>query len=180
VTLAKQCLTRDFPQLERQTRVICYQDRSSGWTAAEGFLPGVTVIILTGSGVTPPDNLYATVGQFLAERQLIGSRIRVVGPRKLPVRIKAWITVTTGSDSKQAANRVQTQIENYYDPITGGPEGRGWPPGRGLYRSELFRLLERISGVDHGLELELTPARKRVDPDQLVVPQEVKIFVENG
>ena len=42
------------------------------------------------------------------------------------------------------------------DPRQGGPDGRGWPFGRDVYRSEILQLIDGVTGVDHVLELTLS------------------------
>jgi hypothetical protein len=40
-------------------------------------------------------------------------------------------------------------LERYFDPVSGGRDGTGWPFGRGVYLSELYELLERQDSVEY-------------------------------
>jgi len=40
-------------------------------------------------------------------------------------------------------------LKDYFDPLKGGPEGRGWAFGRPVSIFELYYLVEAIPGVDH-------------------------------
>ena len=37
----------------------------------------------------------------------------------------------------------------FFDPHTGGPDGDGWPFGRGVYASEIYAILSRLPVVDY-------------------------------
>jgi hypothetical protein len=38
-------------------------------------------------------------------------------------------------------------LYQYLNPLTGGPEGKGWPFGRPVYPSDIVALLQQIPGV---------------------------------
>ena len=40
-------------------------------------------------------------------------------------------------------------------PTLGGTDGQGWPFGRALHKSDLYRIVESIDGVDFVDELEI-------------------------
>ena len=42
----------------------------------------------------------------------------------------------------------RTRIDAWLAPLTGGPDGAGWPFGRAVYRSEVMALLAAIGGVE--------------------------------
>jgi hypothetical protein len=68
-----------------------------------------------------------------------------------------WVEVTVVAQvvpvSWQVADAVRAdmaaELERFLHPLTGGPDGRGWPFGRRPHRSGLYALLESIEGVDH-------------------------------
>jgi hypothetical protein len=47
-------------------------------------------------------------------------------------------------------------LKEFFDPLTGGPERRGWPFGRSIYVSELYALLDGLPGVDYVARLAPT------------------------
>jgi hypothetical protein len=53
-------------------------------------------------------------------------------------------------------------LERFLDPRTGGTDGTGWPFGRNVYVSELYELLEGITGVDYVPDLVVA---SRCPPD---------------
>ena len=46
-------------------------------------------------------------------------------------------------------------IDRFLDPMAGGPDGRGWPFGRDVYRSEVLQVIDNVPGVDYVESLEL-------------------------
>jgi hypothetical protein len=69
---------------------------------------------------------------------------------------------------------VRAELDAFLDPLTGGPEGTGWPLGRPVHASDVARQLEGVPGVDVVTRLVLdvdgSPAGDRVavPPDALV------------
>ena len=51
--------------------------------------------------------------------------------------------------------RIQKALDDFLDARHGGPDGRGWPFGRDVYRSEILQLIDGVPGVDHLLALTL-------------------------
>jgi hypothetical protein len=49
-------------------------------------------------------------------------------------------------------------LNHFLHPLRGGPEERGWEPGRSVYLSDVASVLERVSGVDYVEELALLVA----------------------
>jgi hypothetical protein len=97
----------------------------------------------------PSSSLLAEVEGNLQPRRLVTVRQLVVPPVYVP--IQAGIVVATRPDVAVVPlrNRVVQAIEGYLDALTGGPEGEGWPFGRDVYASEIYRLLEKVQGVDY-------------------------------
>ncbi len=40
-------------------------------------------------------------------------------------------------------------LRQYFDPLTGGADGEGWPFGRNAFVSEVYQLLDRQPGIDY-------------------------------
>ncbi|HBL30335.1 MAG TPA: hypothetical protein DD490_26165 [Acidobacteria bacterium] len=105
----------------------------------------------------PSADLLQAVGADLEPRRLVTVRQVIVPPLYVP--IQAEIVVATRSDvaAGPLRARVVEALERFLDPVSGGPEGEGWPFGRDVYCSELYRLLEKeVPGVDYVPALSLT------------------------
>ena len=42
-----------------------------------------------------------------------------------------------------------TALYSYIDPLTGGPDGSGWPFGRPVHVGEVYSVLQRVHGVEY-------------------------------
>jgi predicted phage baseplate assembly protein len=121
--------------------------------------PGiVTVLILPHLPLgrpEPTDGLRALVAAWLHGHRVIGTRIEVAGPVYVPVSVRAVVGAQQNTDRDELATTLRDRIDAYFDPLTGGPDGTGWPFGRDVYRAEILQLIDAIPGVDHVRSLEL-------------------------
>jgi hypothetical protein len=105
----------------------------------------------------PSPGLLAAVRDHLEPRRLLTVRQAVVPPVYVP--IQAEIVIASRPDVQAGAllDRVEAAVQGYLDPLNGGPDGEGWPFGRDVYVSELYRLLERdVPGVDYVPDITLS------------------------
>jgi hypothetical protein len=104
----------------------------------------------------PSSELLSQVFALLDERRLITARVAVVAPAYRGVVVEAEIVAAAGLvDPAALRRRAEDAIRAFLDPLAGGVDGTGWPFGRALFRSELFRVLEGVGGVDHVAALRL-------------------------
>jgi hypothetical protein len=135
------------------------------------------------SGAAPPradDATRRAVWAFLEERRLLGTRVHVVSPVQVPVRVEAVVVrrpdapepaapeVLRASWERVAATDVRRGVLEalaaWLDPLRGGPGAAGWPFGRDVHVSDLYALLEAVPGVDHVVELRLYSSCADADP----------------
>ena len=93
----------------------------------------------------------AQVKQFLGNRHLLASELHVRGPAYRDVCIQATLvrSLPPKQDRSALAAAVAHALYQFFDPLTGGPEHKGWPLGRDLYGSEVYQVIEQVPGVDH-------------------------------
>lgn len=98
------------------------------------------------------------VDHLLNERRLLTTQSHVAGPRYTSVTLTIQIVRKTTAKS---ITRLQTDVTNallqFFHPLSGGPDGKGWPPGRDIYRSEVYQAIEGVAGVDHVESLKFDP-----------------------
>jgi hypothetical protein len=112
------------------------------------------------------------VKEYLAMRKLLTTRIHVVDPDYQEVRIDLLVA----AKDKELKNTIKEAVERYLDPINGGADSHGWLPGRNLYSSDLYYLVEGIPGIDHVIRVDLeAPSLK---PHQLIKLKELIVEVE--
>lgn len=127
------------------------------------------------SGVAPPAAGGATRGAvwgFLEERRLLGTRVHVVSPLYVPVRVEAVVVRRADAPEPVSPAKLRDDwdgvaardlrrgaleaVAAWLDPLRGGPDGRGWPFGRDVHVSDLYGVLEAVPGVDHVADLRLS------------------------
>jgi predicted phage baseplate assembly protein len=148
----------------------------------------VVVVIVpndaTSPEPTPTDALRQTVFQFLRQRCLITTRVGVVPPRY--VRVRVGVTIVRAANSRLNRDTVRQNVEqavrNFLSPLSGGVDGKGWEFGRSVFRSELYQIIEGIDGVDHVQRLlmngsEITGEVRLNSPTALVRLEELTVTV---
>lgn len=123
--------------------------------------PGlITVLILPSlpqGRPAPTDGLLRAVSSFLGPRRVIGTRVEVVGSVYLEVAVAATLQSKADADKARVQEATVQKLNEFFDPLQGGPDGTGWPFGRDVYRAEVMRILNEVSGVDHVTSLDLIP-----------------------
>jgi hypothetical protein len=81
-------------------------------------------------------------------------------------------------------------LYSYFGPLTGGPDGRGWPFGRPVVAGEIYAVLQRLNGTELVEDVRLFAAdattgqrgkpvdRIELAPHALVFPYEHRVLVE--
>ncbi len=98
---------------------------------------------------TPSLVLLNQVSDYLRERCPAAATLWVAGPEWIAVSVQATVAVTSVATADATADQARTALQNYLHPLTGGPDGQGWPFGQRPRASELSALLETLGGVDH-------------------------------
>ena len=140
----------------------------------------VTVIIVPHASDAQPQPSYGLrrrVREFLALRAPAGiaAQIAVTGPTYLPIGIETTLSPLRRSEAGLVVERAHRMLTAFLHPLTGGPDGDGWPFGRDVYLSDVAAVLEALEGVDYvptiNLLLAGTPRGERVNvpPDRMVV-----------
>jgi hypothetical protein len=114
--------------------------------------------------------LLHTVREYLGDRRVICTRLVVAGPEYLRVTVRARIRVEPGRDPVRVRQDVVAALDQFLDPLVGGPVGRGWPFGRDVYRTEALQVIATVPGVDHVRDLELVAEDREPACGNLCVP----------
>jgi hypothetical protein len=144
--------------------------------------PGVVSLIVVPRcplpAPMPSRALLDAVARYLEPRRLVTGELHVIAPCYRRVAVEATLNLACEVDAAAIVALAGAAIDAFFDPLTGGPDGRGWPIGRTVYRSEILALLADLSGVvrvtQFGLR-ELGDDAPRCDnvelcPYELVVP----------
>jgi hypothetical protein len=185
---------RDYETLAHEASAGVAAVRVLPATAPNGRpAPGwITVIIVPKSQEPRPQpsfELRKQVHLFLAARMpatMPPERIGIIGPTYLPIGVAARITPRQTGEAGTVEQRVRTALLLFLHPLTGGPEGRGWPFGRNVYLSDVAAVVEAVDGVDYAQELNLllndTLCGEHVDVplDRIVVAGVIRIEMKGN
>jgi Baseplate J-like protein len=131
--------------------------------------PGhVSVIIVLSPGANLA-TVTGTVSAYLDPRRLLTARVHVVPPRVVPVRVRATLHLLPDWKEDQVKQPAIDAITRFLDPLV-GRDGTGWPLGRNVYVSEIYRLLDTLPGVDfvrRTVTVDPSDATKTVELDEL-------------
>ena len=119
----------------------------------------ITVVILPNMPVkqpVPSRSLLRSVASYLDRRRVIGTRVEVVGPTYLEVTVSARVQGVKNASKTNLRMRIVQALDDFFNPLTGGPDQTGWPFGRDVYRSEVLQVIDEVMGVDHVIELDLS------------------------
>ena len=146
--------------------------------------PGnVNVIIVPDQGrdvatPEPPADLMYEVQQYLDTRRDITAQMLVLGPRYLPITVKVvaivWKTAISSGvvDSTQEIEKqLADTLRQYFHPIHGRQDERGWQIGQSVYLADLFKALMLDANVGYIRDLTITAGiplyRPETRPDLL-------------
>jgi predicted phage baseplate assembly protein len=118
----------------------------------------VTVVVLPqcpDAQPQPSPGFLKAVQRYVDRRRTITTEVHVIGPSYTVVSVKAHLNVQLGVNSQTIAQLAQAALADFLNPLRGGPDKSGWPAGRGVYRAEIFSLLNSFSGVVFVDELTL-------------------------
>ena len=119
--------------------------------------PGVVTVIVIPNMPTeqpqPSAGLIAVVREYLNRRRIIGTRCEVTGPAYTTISVQAHLQCEQGVDPSRVRRDALTALATFLNPLSGGPDGTGWPFGRDVYRSEILQVLDGIPGVDNVADL---------------------------
>lgn len=104
----------------------------------------------------PAPELLRRVQDFLDERRLVTTRLRVSKPRFVEISVRVSVVLKQGGPGADRIKvRLEDSIRTMLHPLFGGVDGKGWPFGRAVHKSDLYRVIEGESGVDYVEDLEL-------------------------
>jgi predicted phage baseplate assembly protein len=144
-------------------RVKCLQPR-----AAEGgqVIPG-QVYVLVVPRVSRPEEYLApeqlelnsetitALKAYLDERRLLTTRLDVRSPAYQWVKVKVKLRPVPGYSMETLQAEVLRRLYRFLNPLTGGPDGKGWPFDRDLFLSDVYQCLQGTPGIQfvQGIEM---------------------------
>ncbi|MEG4166553.1 MULTISPECIES: putative baseplate assembly protein [unclassified Microcoleus] len=118
----------------------------------------------------PSLGLIDRVKAYMRERCDPSVDLQVTGPEWQAVSVTAEVVPKSLEKADAVRAAVVEQLEKFLHPLTGGKKGQGWALGRLPQQSDLYAVIQSISGVDHvrSLKVEPDPETKHLSPEQLI------------
>jgi predicted phage baseplate assembly protein len=145
---------RDFEQLTLEAssevaRARCLPPSQEGGPVRLLLVPRlhVSADALVLDDLSLGDELLERVTSYLDERRIVGTRVEISTPFYQGITVVTRIRSAPGAQTELVRDRAINLLYEYVNPLTGGPEGLGWPFGRDLNVGELFALLSGVEGV---------------------------------
>jgi len=154
-------------------RVHCLPERNLSSSKPLAPAPGrVSLIVLPRAGRVPTDALRNRLWKFFEPRRLLTTRLHVVRPKYIKLKVKAHIYLKDGVSRSGVIVKVKDVLTSWFDPHMGGDQRTGWPFGGNVYLSSVYRNLDDISGIDFVKNVQVTTTAKQrtlLDVDNHIV-----------
>ncbi len=103
-----------------------------------------------------PQALRQDLWSWLDARRLLTTRHHVVAADYVRVAVGAALTLHEDVLPEVVYERAMAVVRTFFDPLTGGANGQGWPFGRDIFISDIYALLDNVTGVDFVEDVTLT------------------------
>lgn len=111
--------------------------------------PGhISMVVVPKNGSHPSDEMLRSVKQALEPARLLTTRVHSVGPRYISVKCRLTIVPHRGVPAEPLRESAIRRLNQFFDPLEGGIDGKGWPFGGNVYLSEIYRVLAELPGID--------------------------------
>ncbi len=200
-TRGRAVTTEDFEHLAREVAPELARVRAVA--AGEGADPGSVRVLVVPSApaeagrlrfeqLVPAEETLARVAARLDETRVVGTRVIVEPPVYRGITIVARLRPRPRVTPSRLQDAAITALYGYFNPISGGPEGTGWPFGRPVQVGEVYSVLQRVRGTELVEDVRLFGAdpitgqrgqvtqRLDLEPNALVFSYEHQLMVEEG
>jgi len=138
---------KDYETLAKMTTGLRVA-RAKALADKENNLVSVVVVPYSRSNYAMPDDFFCQrVCRFLDSRRLITTRIKVIKPSYTKVGINLEVKTLVNFDEETIRLSIITALNEYLHPLKGGDNKEGWEFGRSVYFSDIYALIESITGI---------------------------------
>jgi predicted phage baseplate assembly protein len=139
--------------------------------------------------LVPSEDTLRRVADRLDEVRLIGTRVVVEPPMYRGITVVAQLVAKARARAETVQAAAAEALYRFLNPLTGGPDGTGWPFGRTVHAGEVFGVLQAVDGVDSVDDVRLfganpvtgergqSAARVELPPNSLVFSYEHQVRV---
>ncbi|MBV8901875.1 MAG: putative baseplate assembly protein [Verrucomicrobia bacterium] len=116
-------------------------------------VPGVVTLLVIPTdpnhpeGPVPDTYFLKAVCDYVEPRRLLTTEVHVCGPNYVDLSVSVGFDALPGRDIALVRNAIQSIIRDYLSPLTGGPDGTGWPLEKSVTDRELLARAARGDGL---------------------------------
>jgi predicted phage baseplate assembly protein len=193
--------TEDYEQLAREAAPAVARVRAVA--AGDGADAGAVRVLIVPAAVSergrlrfdqlvPAPDTLQTITDRLEEARVIGTRANVEPPVYRGITVVARLRARPRVNPTRLQEEALTALFEYFHPITGGPDGTGWPFGRPVNVGEVFSVLQALPGTEIVEDARLFGAdpvtgqrgqqtqRLELEPHALIFSYEHQVLVEGA
>jgi predicted phage baseplate assembly protein len=126
--------------------------------------------ILRGEGMNPNSfdlnlQLKEQVLAYLNDRKLLGVKVQLEKPEYVGVAVQTEVALEPEYNNSRAQREILAHLRialyRFLNPLTGGPDGKGWAFGRPVYPSDIVTLFQQTPYVRYLGVVQLFELRQR-------------------
>lgn len=139
---------RAAPSLAR-TKCLAGEEIGSPGTVLVLVVPDVPPGRVPFEVLRPSEEILDAVRDFIDERRLVGTTVRIEPPRYMGISVAARVALRPGVDSAAVFSEADLAIANFVHPLIGGYDGNGWPFGRDISVGDIYGVLQKVPGIGY-------------------------------
>jgi predicted phage baseplate assembly protein len=138
-----------------------------GW----GFFPTTLANLAKLIPAVTTQALLKKIYHYLEKRRLLTTRLLVIPAHYETINVKSTVVINPEHLRSTIERTAKDTLDKFFHPLTGGPEGTGWPFGRPVYLSEIYNIIHHIDGVDYVKNLKLARGNTRSKAKDITIPR---------
>jgi predicted phage baseplate assembly protein len=145
----------DFERLTREASNAVARTRCQTAQRGNGAVQLLVVPQVTGDpGLHELDDfaisapLMTTISDHLDRHRLVGTAVEVTTPYYQGISVAALLYGAQGRPTALVRQRATDVLHRFINPLTGGPDGTGWPFDADINVAMVTQLLESVEGVE--------------------------------
>ncbi|TDQ00761.1 putative baseplate assembly protein [Labedaea rhizosphaerae] len=173
---------KDFERLTLEAapgvaRARCLPPANSGEPARLMVVPRVDIApeALRLQDLALPRQLTDQIRLYLDDRRLLTTQVRIDVPSYQGITVAAEVHAAPTVRPEKIRADTEAALYRFLNPITGGPDGQGWPFDFDLSIGDIFSVLRGVAGVLRAETVHLFLADLRGERDPEEVGQRVRL-----
>ncbi len=201
-TLGRAVTAEDYEHLAREAAPEVRRVRCLPATGGAEESGGVRVLIVPSAAsnggrlafeqLVPAEETLHRIESRLDECRVIGSRVLVQPPFYRGLTVVARLRARRRANPSRLQEDALEALYTYFNPVSGGPDGQGWPFGRPIHLGEVYSILQALPGIELVEDVRLFGAdpvkrerggalqRLDLEPHHLVFSYEHQVLVEQS